>query len=400
MRIGVIHRSLDRLGGAESYLEKILGLLAQRGHEVAFLREREPLGNGPRIAVPAGISTWTLGGDGLARLERWNPDVLYVHMVSDPTLEKALSVNHPSVHLAHAYHGMCASGAKFWKFPSVRTCGRTLGLGCLVHFYPHRCGGLSPVTLAREFRLQLRRRDNLRRYGAVVTLSEHMRREVIRHGVGSDHVFRIVPGVEPVGDVDEKSRPRSPWKILFAGRFSREKGGDWLLRALPIASAGLGAQLEVTCAGDGLERGRWEKLAAKVREQGKGISIRFLPWRSPEALRELLAECHLLAFPSLWPEPFGLLGLEAAAAGVPAVAFGTGGIAEWLVDGETGSVAPAEGDRAEGLARAILRCLESPDSWERLSQGARRRAATFTWKAHVEELLGVLRERSARPPTA
>ena len=98
----------------------------------------------------------------------------------------------------------------------------------------------------------------------------------------------------------------------------------------------------------------------------------------------------LVAVPSLWPEPFGLVGLDAAALGRPAIAFDVGGIGEWLTDGVNGKlVEPAAGE--EGLARRIggpawqrrraradgserVRCL-SPDVRSRRTSSASNRSS-------------------------
>jgi len=81
-----------------------------------------------------------------------------------------------------------------------------------------------------------------------------------------------------------------------------------------------------------------------------------------------------------------LVGLEAAAAGVPAVAFATGGIPEWLHDGENGCLAPPRGASPALLAQAILRCVGTPDELRRLSDGARRSSAAWTLSRHVAGL--------------
>ena len=49
---------------------------------------------------------------------------------------------------------------------------------------------------------------------------------------------------------------------------------------------------------------------------------------------------RLLVVPSVWPEPFGSVGMAAARCGVPAAAFAVGGIPQWLHDGVNGHLAP------------------------------------------------------------
>jgi glycosyltransferase involved in cell wall biosynthesis len=104
----------------------------------------------------------------------------------------------------------------------------------------------------------------------------------------------------------------------------------------------------------------------------------------------------LLVVPSLWPEPLGLIGLEAAACGVPAAAFDVGGIGEWLRDGVNGHLAPANPARPETLAAAIVECLRDPDTHSALSRGAFEIASRHSMGAHVAALLDVLTAAASR----
>ncbi len=99
--------------------------------------------------------------------------------------------------------------------------------------------------------------------------------------------------------------------------------------------------------------------------------------------RSLLADAAALVMPSVWPEPYGLSGLEAVAAGVPVAAFRTGAIPEWLHDG-VGRLAPGDPPTSAGLAEAILGCLalgRFPSTPERqlVEQQARHVAAVCSW---------------------
>jgi glycosyltransferase involved in cell wall biosynthesis len=104
----------------------------------------------------------------------------------------------------------------------------------------------------------------------------------------------------------------------------------------------------------------------------------------------LMRESRLLVVPSVWPEPFGSVGIAAARHGVPAAAFAVGGIPQWLREGINGHLAPGSPPAAAGLADAIVRCLEEPRHYEELSRGARRIGATFTMEDHLPELIRVL----------
>jgi glycosyltransferase involved in cell wall biosynthesis len=168
------------------------------------------------------------------------------------------------------------------------------------------------------------------------------------------------------------------------------KGGHVLLDSLPRVVAELDRPVRVTYAGDGRERPRLEEMARRLRGKYPALEIVFTGWLSHEQMGSLLRQCDLLVIPSLWPEPFGLVGPEAGMHGVPVAAFAVGGIPDWLREGVNGALAPGERPDAAGLAAAILRCLESPAHHARLCQGAVRIAKQFNVDAHLESLVAVL----------
>src|SRR4029078_6299944 len=103
----------------------------------------------------------------------------------------------------------------------------------------------------------------------------------------------------------------------------------------------------------------------------------------------------ILAVPSVWPEPFGLVGLEAAAMGVPAVAFDTGGIRQWVHHQISGLRVPPSGGHA-ALAAALSEILQDPGLRDRLSRGALTTARRMSVDAHLSELESVL-QAASRP---
>jgi glycosyltransferase involved in cell wall biosynthesis len=97
--------------------------------------------------------------------------------------------------------------------------------------------------------------------------------------------------------------------------------------------------------------------------------------------------------PSLWPEPFGLVGLEAGLQAIPAAAFAVGGIPDWLIPGITGELAPGDPPTIEGLSCAIVRALRNREHYERLSLGAWKIARQFTVDRHLDVLEPILANR-------
>ena len=397
MRIGILNWSARLAGGVEHYLATLLPGLRAAGHEVAFLSEVAAPSDREPIPLPGGTPAWCVEELGVARafegLRAWKPSVLYAHAIREPALEGRLLDVAPSVWFAHQYHGTCVSGTKTFSFPAARPCAREFGLACLVHFYPRRCGGLDPATMVADYRRQAKRLELLRRYRMIVTHSEHMRTEYLKHGVTQDRVRRIPfllrPPSAPRGHVRAAGKLA---EILFVGRMERLKGGAVLLRALPSVCAALSRPVRVTLVGEGRERGDWERVAARVQEETSGLEICFAGWAAPEEVDRHYSATDLLVMPSLWPEPFGLSGPEAGRYGVPAAAFAVGGIGEWLKDGVNGCVAPGDPPTVEGLARAVVRCLADTAFHEKLQAGARAEAARHTPERHIPALLEILEQ--------
>lgn len=427
MRIAFVNWTRRKAGGAETYLGLTVAALAEAGHDVAFWHEIDlPLNREP-ISLPQGVVAWNVAELGTVRalkaLRDWRPDLIYSHGLLDPLLEAETIRIAPAIFSAHAYYGTCVSGHKSFRRPTVEPCDRRFGWRCLVSYYPRRCGGLSPFTMLRLYDLQSKRLDMLHDYKAVLTHSLHMRNEYVKHGLSAERVFNLsyyVPqeasrparpatnaspphdGVVAPRGLDEsraRAAPARQWpahedffQLMFAGRMDRLKGGRTLLDALPKASASLRRPLHVTFAGDGPDRRALERRAVRLERRHGNVRVKFTGWLRPAALNSLLSDCDLLVFPSLWPEPFGLAGPEAGTHGVPVAAFAVGGIPSWLIDGVNGFLAPGDPPTAEGLAEAIVKCLSDPETYARLSSGAREMAQRFSIQNHLGTLLKIFED--------
>ena len=103
-----------------------------------------------------------------------------------------------------------------------------------------------------------------------------------------------------------------------------------------------------------------------------------------EAMELEYARCDFVVFPVLRHEPFGLIGTEAMAHGKPVVAFGGGGVEEWLFDGESGLRVSERS--AEPLSAAVRRLLEDRPLRDRLAAGAQRHYPQFHPDRYLDRL--------------
>ena len=398
MRVAVVTQSRDRVGGVEAYLQALLPALSAR-HAVAFFSASTATTERGAVVLPSSVPALVIGAshaDPLSGLREWRPDVIFAHGLEDPAMEAGLLALAPSIIVEHTYTGTCISSSKTMSWPAPVQCERRFGPACLALYLPRRCGGANPVTMVRLYRTQSARLRTLKEASAVVTLSHHMADEMRRNGVPSDRVHVVPPFVSADVPQDFDREDGDTCRLLYLGRLERLKGVMHLLDALPVVWRALKRPLHVTVAGDGAERQTLEEQAARIIRAHAGITVQFAGWQGDSGRARLFAEADALVVPSIWPEPFGLVGLEAAAAGVPAVAFATGGIPEWLHDGENGCLAPARGASSDLLAAAIIRCIGIPGELRRLSDGARRSSAAWTLGRHVAAL-DALFQRLARP---
>jgi glycosyltransferase involved in cell wall biosynthesis len=249
-------------------------------------------------------------------------------------------------------------------------------------------------------------------YRNILVASAAMRSEFLCNGIEPDRLKVVrYPVSAPSAQTLPSTKPESQGgsgsgqfcsgqlrHLFFAGRMVALKGGEILLNALPRVATELDCSLTLTLAGDGPARPQWEAQARSVCEKQPSITVEFAGWLNATEMDRSLAGADLLVVPSLWPEPFGLIGPEAGMHGVPAAAFATGGISEWLHEGSNGFLAPANPPTADGLAAAIAMCLNDPYRYRQLRLGARVEALKFGLEQHVDSLLQILTAAAGEAP--
>jgi glycogen synthase len=226
----------------------------------------------------------------------------------------------------------------------------------------------------------------------VVTCSAYMRWEVTRLFELPAAKVDVVPNgvdasrwrVRP----DRVAAARRRWAadgplVAYGGRLVHEKGVQDLLAAVPRLRR-RHPGLRVVVAGTG-------PAEASLREQARalrlGRSVTFAGFVPDADLAALVAAADCAVVPSRY-EPFGMVALEAGAAGTPVVAADVGGLAEVVADGRFGLRFPA-GEPA-ALADAVSRLLADPELGRRLVRAGRAAlAARYGWAGVAERTVGV-----------
>jgi len=181
--------------------------------------------------------------------------------------------------------------------------------------------------------------------------------------------------------------------IFAAGRFVHKKGFDILIRASSLLIK-KGFNFDLILAGDGPELKEYKMLADHLNidriskgeeSKNKSPKLIFWGWANKDEMKSLMAGSELFVLPSR-KEPFGLVVLEAMAAGAPVIATKVGGIPEILVDG-CGLLVRSEDEKA--LAEAIEKVLTHQILKEKLLSKGRERVKQFSWENAVQSYLAL-----------
>ena len=354
MRLLFVHRYLGLLGGAEADILRSARRLAENGHSTSLLY-LEPTGRHEEAWRRAFAPCWSLGNasapSAIAEtiLRRWAPDVVYCHNLPElEVLQKFLDSGVPLVRKLHDHQTYCMRGYKYNYF-TRRVCTRRTSFRCVfpcLAFIGRNPNGVWPISWVsyRAKRQEIRANQRCDR---LIVGSRYQREELLRNGFEPSRIV-VLP---PVQVWDEKA-PASTFSpqnlVLFVGQLVRGKGVDLLLRAL----AKVRVPFECDILGDGNDRRRCEQLCARL---GLRHRVRFHGFVSGAATEPFYRDASLLAFPSVWPEPFGLVGREAFHHGLPVVAFDAGAVGEWLRDGENGFLVPwGDVDQFAGRIEMLL----------------------------------------------
>ncbi|WP_372480037.1 glycosyltransferase, partial [Streptomyces griseocarneus] len=222
-------------------------------------------------------------------------------------------------------------------------------------------------------------------------VSPSTRAEIRRRLAVRGPVHFAPAGLDPVPPPATGPRHRAPVpRIVCVGRLVTQKRVDRLVRAMPALRLEVpGAELHIV--GDGEAR---EPLRALVDELGVGDSV-VLHGRVPHEERDALVESAWITATTSLAEGWGLSVMEAAAAGVPALAYDVPGLRDTVRHDVTGWLLSPDEDLASGLAKA-LRTVESPQDAARWEAECRSWAARFSWTATASHLLAVLTAEEGR----
>jgi glycosyltransferase involved in cell wall biosynthesis len=231
--------------------------------------------------------------------------------------------------------------------------------------------------------------------GKVIAVSEWMKAQVVEQfKTPPQKVVSIPNGV----DIDKFRKQvdiestRTKWKvqpgeklITAVGRLTSQKGFDDLLRAYPQIRRSFPAS-RLLVMGDGYMRGELEALAEQERVKS---ATTFAGFVSDADLVAAIKSSDVVAVPSRF-EPFGIIALEAMAAGVPVVVSRVGGLAEIVENAVDGL--EVEPNSPASLADATVRLLSDQELARSLAARAKEKVKSYNWESAATKTLEVYNE--------
>ncbi len=361
------------IGGLGRHVHHLATALVAEGHEVVVLArqpfETDPsthpttdtVSEGVRVLAAAqdphefdfgrDMMAWTLAmGHAMIRAglalsaEGWRPDIVHAHdwLVAHPAIALADLFDVPMASTVHATEAGRHSG---WV-----------------------SGDISRQVHASESWL-------VHQSDVLITCSASMADEITElFGPGLAAISVIRNGIDSTRWPFALRKPHSgPPELLYFGRLEYEKGVHDAIAALPrIRRTHPGTTL--TIAGDGTQEDWLVEVARKHRVLK---AVRLIGRVDHDELLQLLHSADVAVLPSHY-EPFGIVALEAAAAGTPLVTSNAGGLGEAVISGQTGLSHPPRD--VEALATAVRMALDDPAAAQQRALAARQRlTAEFDW---------------------
>lgn len=394
MKIISAHKYYSDRDGASRYELEVNRLLEEAGNEVApfamRLPENLPSPWSKYFVSPVQTKQPSFSFDAIRTVVRmlysweardamrrligaFHPSVAHIHNIYtqlSPSVLDALHEAHvPTVMTVHDYH-LVAPNYMLWHNHRVENL-RSKGIVRATFSRFHKQSYLASFAQATAFHLHRFLRLYDRNIASFLCPSTFVAEEMKRAGFPADHIKVLPHFFDTKGVTASFSGDGS---VLFVGRFVEEKGVLFVLelaKAMPDTSFVL--------AGDG-------PLGEVVRKKAEALqNVQVFGWTSREDLAKVYQKVSLVLVPSLWPEVFGLVALEAMAYGKPVLASRMGGLPE-VVTEEVGRVLPA-GD-VQAWVKAIEEVVFDEALCKQLGKAGRERVEkVYTPQKHLQALL-------------
>ena len=385
LRILVVHNRYrsGQPSGEDRVVDQECELLRAAGHQVErFERRSDDISSMSllnRALVPLRVPWNSSVRDELRqRLRDQRPDVVHVHntfpLLSPSVVQACADAGVPVVATLHNYLQVCPRGTLYRDGQICTDCTHRLPLPAVRHgCYRDSRAATVPMAVTTL----VHRSSWWSQVTRFFCISDAQRQTLIQAGMPADRLW-TKPNFVP----DRGLRRERPGEyLLYLGRMADEKGVPLLMEAWDRVAASGGIGMPLVLAGAGPLSDTVEQWAQDRDD------VSYLGLRDHDQSARLVADAAAVVAPSVWLETFGLVVVEAMAAGVPAVAAAHGAFTELIDDGVCGVL--HEPGNAASLEASLRRVALDTEHNLALGRAARRRyEEKFTPETGLAALIG------------
>ncbi len=387
MKILLQNQYDDLLGGVETYFKLIVDVLVEKGHEVIIVytksgKKRDIKKNGykafylPNLDLAENICYSKARQKEIKKdidflksmVIGEKPDIIHLNNTHYPGQYSFLNKYAPIIQTVHDFFNCCNTVLKI--LPDG-ICDSPLGTSC----FKNKC--ISPVSIMElwRFRTKCLNREAMKSFQRLLVTTPYMKEMLICNGFQENRIQVMPLFVEDWG----MNIRNDESIIMYVGRLAKEKGVSHFIHMLKELSINFKAFI----IGDGPQREECENL---VNLMGLNKRIEFTGFLNRSEIKDYFAKASVVVVPSLWPEPFCLVGLEAMSCSKPVVAYDVGGVSSWLRDNYNGYLA-YRGD-IPGLVHRVETLLKNKRLAEDMGENGRKLfEEKFSKRAHLSNLI-------------
>jgi len=379
--IGSLHinESLQYTGGAEGYILNLAQAMVHRRIPVHLITGRdEKIDNPnythflPQVDERTSPEQMAFNMSQIKRMMMDNGlDVVHLHNVDSPILLQELIADFPVIRTVIDSRSVCPTEFRINRLGEI--CTIPVGDDCIA------CSNYK-ITIDDLNKKQ----ESLRSMTAVdllITPSSYTREQLVLNGLSPSKIVVLPLFIPTSSDNFIAQDELYASDILFIGRIIKSKGLREAMKAFVL----IGGTHRFVICGDGPDLAAYQEMAHQL-----GISdrVKYTGWIKENDRSKYLANTKVVVFPSIGPESFGLVGLEAMYHKKPIVGFNSGGVSEWLKDSINGYLVPT-GD-VDSLAYHVNILLNDSELCEQMgSMGKLLVDTEFSVEHHLNRLLEI-----------
>jgi len=374
-----LNESLLHTGGAEGYILDLAKSFQKQNISICLATGQSENLELPKISylIP-GIQERQSRQDldtnvGLIKqiMEDNNLNIVHLHSIDNPELYSELSTTFPIIRTIHDSRVVCPT--EFRIDNNQNLCATSIGSNCL------NCSE-NKISID-QFNNSKESLESLETLDLLITPSNYIKNQLVINGI-SENKIEVLPlfapldlNPQPIVDINHAS------DILFIGRIIKSKG----LREAISSLSKIDHEYNLVVCGDGPDLDICRSMATDL---GVSDRIKFVGWTNKKEKEMYLAGTKVVVFPSMGPESFGLVGLEAMFYQKPVVAFNSGGINQWLENGENGFL--IERGNTDQMAEYLNKILVSKSLRNEMGTKGRIILDTeFSLEKHISGLMEI-----------